>query len=260
MPLSSCKNFLNDGMSKIWLRIRIHFSNDKKFYIAMKNIFGFWPENIFLYKLALRHKSAAIEFVNGERLSNERLEFLGDAILDAVVAHYLFKLFPLRDEGFLTQMRSKIVNRQQLNSLSHRLGLDDYIFTNHDLSHTKSINGNALEALIGALFLDKGFGFAEKVIINRILKTHFDLDELQNKDFNFKSKLLEWGQKEKHVINFILKGESGKGMNKQYLVEILIDREKISEGSDFSIKGAEQIAAEKAIAQLKESFSAASLL
>ncbi|HNQ60269.1 MAG TPA: ribonuclease III [Bacteroidales bacterium] len=245
-------------MRKIWFRIRIHFSNDKKFYIALKNIFGFWPENIFLYKLALRHKSAALEFVNGERLSNERLEFLGDAILDAVVAHYLFQLFPLRDEGFLTQMRSKIVNRQQLNALSHHLGLDNYIVASREINHVRSINGNALEALIGALFLDKGFKFAEKVIINRILKIHFDLDELQNKDFNFKSKLIEWGQKEKHQVNFLLRGETGKGMNKQYLVEVLIDQKKISEGRDFSIKGAEQIAAEKAILRMKEIFSTSS--
>jgi len=238
-------------MRELWLRIRILFSDDKALFYAIKNVFGFFPGNIFLYKLALRHKSASVEFVNGERLSNERLEFLGDAILDAVVAHYMFKMFPLRDEGFLTEMRSKIVSRQQLNKLSQKLGLSDYILSGTDTSLSRSINGNALEAFIGAMFIDKGYNFASSVIINNILKPHYDLDALQNMDFNFKSKLIEWGQKEKHSIQFHVIGEEGNGHLRHYIIGLKVDQKDICQARDRSIKGAEQLASEKALALLK---------
>ncbi len=238
-------------MREFWLRLRILFSKDKALFYAIRNVFGFLPGNIFLYKLALRHKSAAIEFVNGERLSNERLEFLGDAILDAIVAHYMFKMFPLRDEGFLTEMRSKIVSRQQLNKLSQKLGLADLILAGTDTSQSRSISGNALEAFIGAMFLDRGYNFASSVIINNILKPHYDLDELQNMDFNFKSKLIEWGQKEKHDIQFSVIGEEGNGHLRHYIIGLKVDQKEICQARDRSIKGAEQLASEKAISLLK---------
>lgn len=233
-------------------RLRICFSEDKSLYVAIKNIFGFWPGNIFLYKLALRHKSAALPIGNGEKLSNERLEFLGDAILDAVVAHYLFRLFPLRDEGFLTEMRSKIVSRNQLNLVSRKMGLFDLITTQRDHHPGKSISGDALEAFIGAIFIDKGYDFTEQVLINKILKVHFDIYELEHKDFNFKSKLIEWGQKEKKSVEFRVLAERGSAHSRQYEVEVIIDHQRISTAIDNSIKGAEQRAAEKAVAVLKE--------
>ena len=239
-------------MGSLWLRLRILFSKDKDYFYAIRNIFGYYPGNIFLYKLAFRHKSVAQPFVNGERLSNERLEFLGDAILDAVVAHYLFKLFPLRDEGFLTEMRSKIVSRQQLNKLSQKLGLDTLIIANRDTSQAKSISGDALEAFIGALFLDKGFHFASEVLINRVFKVYFDLDELQHTDFNFKSKLIEWGQKEKHSVDYQVVKEEGSGSNRQYVILIRIDDREVCQAKDFSIKGAEQLASEKALTLIRE--------
>ena len=218
----------------------------------MKNIFGYYPHNISLYLLAFRHKSVAKELSNGVKTSNERLEYLGDAILDAVVADLLFKKFPYKDEGFLTEMRSKIVNRSQLNNLSHKLGLNKLINSATDSrNNCKSINGDAFEAFIGALYLDKGYRFAQKVIINRIINVHFDLDELETQIVNYKSKLVEWGQKEKKSVEFKVVEEIGEGFKKQFLVRIFVDGEVIESSQDFSIKGAEQLASEKAFAKLQ---------
>ena len=158
--------------------IRYIFSSDKPLYQAIRNILGFYPGNIFLYKLAFLHRSAGIETVQGVRLNNERLEFLGDAILDAIVADHLFKVFPLKDEGFLTEMRSKIVSRVQLNKLSQKLGMETLIRLDQNSSnHYRSFQGDAFEALIGAIYLDKGYHFTKKVVINRIIKHYFNIDE-----------------------------------------------------------------------------------
>ncbi len=193
----------------------------------------------------------AVEFNANTRISNERLEYLGDAILSAVVAEYLFKLFPLKDEGFLTEMRSKMVSRVQLNKLSQKLGLFTFIEANQDNPNQyKSMMGDAFEAFIGALYLDKGYNFTSRVIKDRIIAQNFDLETLQTTEFNFKSKLLEWSQREKHPVEYIVVEEGGKSHKKQYTVEVRVDGEVIAKGIDFSIKGAEQNASEKAIAAL----------
>lgn len=228
------------------------FSSDKKLFLSLKNIFGYYPQNISLYQLAFRHKSVAEELSNGIKKSNERLEYLGDAILDAVVADLLFKKFPYKDEGFLTEMRSKIVSRAQLNNLSHKIGLSKLINSANDSKNNcKSMNGDAFEAFIGALYLDKGYHFARKIIINRIINIHLDIDELETQIVNFKSKLVEWGQKEKKAVDFKVVEEIGEGYKKQFLVRIFVDGEVIESGQDFSIKGAEQIASEKAFNKLQ---------
>jgi ribonuclease III len=233
--------------------IRVLLSADKALYVKIKNIFGFYPGNIFLYKLAFRHRSVAREESNGTRVSNERLEYLGDAILSAVVADYLFKMFPYKDEGFLTEMRSKIVSRAQLNKLSQRLGLDKLIHYNADSNNVyKSVGGDAFEALIGAVYLDKGYEFARRVLIEKVILNHFDLEELENTNTNFKSRLIEWAQHEKKMLEFVTLKEVGNGYNKQYLVEVLIDKQPSGQGRDYSIKGAEQNAAMKAIMWVEE--------
>jgi len=233
--------------------LRAFFSADKDLSYAIKNIFGFVPGNIFLYQLAFRHKSVANESINGHKLSNERLEYLGDAILSAIVADYLFKKFPYKNEGFLTEMRSKIVSRASLNKLSQKMGVDKLVNFNGDgKSVFKSANGDAFEALIGAIYLDKGFLFTRTIIIKRIIDLHLDIDILQNSDFNFKSKLLEWGQKEKQIVEFTVAGELGEGFKKQYLIQIRVNGEVLAEAKDFSIKGAEQLAAEKTWISLNE--------
>lgn len=223
------------------------FSSDRKMTQSIKNIFGFIPGNIFLYQLAFKHRSASNEIINGYKLSNERLEYLGDAILSAIIADYLFEKFPYKNEGFLTEMRSRIVSRASLNKLSQKLGLDQLVNLNGDnKSMFRSANGDAFEAIIGAIYLDKGFSFTRNIVIKRIIDIHIDIDSLQKSDFNFKSKLLEWSQKEKRSIEFVVADEIGEGYKKQYLIEVQLDGTKISDAKDFSIKGAEQLAAEKA--------------
>ncbi len=231
--------------------LRFYLSNEKHFYEAIKNIFGFYPENIFLYKLAFRHKSQSEVLLNGIRVSNERLEFLGDTVLSTVVADHLFRMFPFKDEGFLTEMRSKIVSRAQLNKLSLRLGIDQLIIHTQEKNNVyRSIKGDAFEAIIGAIYLDKGFEFTRKVLINRVIKNNFDLNELIATDVNFKSKLIEWAQKEKRTLEFVVVQEVGAGYHKQYVVDVLINNEVVGTGRDYSIKGAEQNAAMKAVEQL----------
>jgi ribonuclease-3 len=226
--------------------IRAKFSKENKELMdTLKNIFGFYPGNIFLYQLAFRHKSVADELQPGVKNSNERLEFLGDAILDAVVADYLFKIYPYKDEGFLTKMRSKMVSRSQLNNLSSKLGITDLIQATKDVrSQPKSLRGDAFEAFIGALYIDKGYEFTKKVIIERIIKLHLDIDELQHTETNFKSRLIEWAQKEKHSITFKSEKLKEPGNKIAHKVDLYVDDKFISTASDRSIKAAEQRAAE----------------
>jgi ribonuclease-3 len=227
--------------------VRYYFSREKLLYQAIKNIFGFYPRNIFLYRLAFLHKSAGEESLHGTRINNERLEFLGDAILDAIIAGYLFKIFPTKDEGFLTEMRSKIVSRVQLNKLSQKLGLEKLIRLDaHSSNIYRSFQGDAFEALIGAMYLDMGYNFTRYVLLERIIKHYFNIHELVNQESNFKSRMIEWAQKEKKQLIFSVVDETGSGYKKQYIIEILVDNVPLSRGQDFSIKGAEQSAAEKA--------------
>jgi len=225
------------------------FSKEKKLYEFIKNVFGYYPKNILLYNLALCHKSASHQEINGIKINNERLEYLGDAILSAVIADYLFKKFPNKDEGFLTDMRSRIVSRVSLNKLSEKLGINKFIKSSNS-NLCRSINGDALEALIGAIYLDKGFNFTKKIIVNRIIKYHIDIDEIESKDINFKSRLIEWAQHEKKQIEFIVVNEIGTGYNKHYIVDVLIDTVNFGNGRDYSIKKAEQNAAEKALIKI----------
>jgi len=227
--------------------VKALFSADKELSQSLKNIFGFYPGNIFLYQLAFKHKSVSSETLNGYKLSNERLEYLGDAILSAVIADFLFKKFPYKNEGFLTEMRSRIVSRASLNKLSQKLGLDKLInYSTDGRSKFRSVNGDAFEAFIGALYLDKGFEYTRKIIITRIVDMHIDLETLEKSDYNFKSKLIEWAQKEKQQLDFKLIGETGESYDKMYIVEININDTAYASAKDFSIKGAEQLAAEKA--------------
>ncbi len=231
---------------------------DKELRQSVRNILGYYPRNIHLFKLALRHKSATEKKINGVKLNNERLEYLGDAILSAVIADYLFKSFPYENEGFLTEMRSKIVSRASLNKLSLKLGLQQLIRLGSEPSaKSKSAGGDAFEAIIGALYLDKGYQFTRKVLIHRIVNVHFDVDQLVHTEISYKSKLNEWGQKEKHEIAFIVDDEVGEKHKKQYIVSVAIDGNPVARSQDYSIKGAENLAAEKAWRKIEEKMSAA---
>jgi ribonuclease-3 len=228
--------------------IGLSTSKETKLVSAITNIVGQAPYNIDLYKLAISHSSVA-----KDRLSNERLEYLGDAVLGAVIAEYLFKKFPYKSEGFLTEIRSRIVNRESLNKLGKKIGLSKIVVYNsvkgNNFSH-KSIHGDALEALVGAVYLDKGFKSCRKFILSRLIYPHFDLEEIVENNYNFKSILIEWAQKENKNIKFLIIKELGHIHNKEFTAEVLIDDKPVSTGTGQSKKKAEQAAAEKACSEL----------
>lgn len=226
----------------------IPFSQDKELYRSIRNLFGFYPSNIHLFKVALCHKSAPSRYFANPEINNERLEYLGDAVLSSVIADYLYKKFPLKPEGFLTEMRSKIVSRSNLNSLSRKMGIDKLVLEEKDFLRpkSKSIFGDTFEAIIGAIYIDQGYNSTKKVIIKRILKFHLDIDEIEKTEVNFKSRLIEYSQKEKKNVEFKVLCELGEGYGKQYLIEVYVNNMPIARAQDFSIKGAEQRAAELA--------------
>ena len=222
---------------------------DKQLVKAIKHITGSRPNNLYLYKLALQHTSAAREInAEGFRESNERLEYLGDAILGAVIADFLFKKFPFKEEGFLTEIRSRIVNRESLNNVARKIGLNRLVvFDGHRrtaLTH-KSMYGDALEALLGAIYLDKGFEFSRRFIIKRLIKPHFDLENIVQNNQNYKSIMIEWAQRANKKVQFEILEERGAIHNKEFVAQVLIDGEPFATGSGYSKKKAEQAAAEK---------------
>jgi len=219
--------------------------NEKKFKSSLKNILGISPKNLSLYNQAFRHNSVAKEIKEGVKDSNERLEYLGDAVLNTIIAIYLFKKFPYKDEGFLTKMRSKIVSRAHLNQLAVKLGLNKFLSQNTDPSFKfSSMNGDAFEALIGAIYLDKGFTSTQNFILNRILKFHVDVEKILETETDFKSKLIEWSQREKKDIQFRVVEENGNGYDKQFMIATVVSGEIIAQGQHFSKKKAEQLSAE----------------
>lgn len=230
-----------------WLRLLgINFSEDKEFATSLSNVIGFYPGNIAVYKLAFCHKAVAKENLQGFKISNERLEFLGDAIVGAVIADMLFKKFPYREEGFLTEMRSRIVSRESLKKLALRMGLDKFIEDNEFAS--KSTYGDAFEALVGAIYIDKGYAKAKAFLLHRVVSVHLDLEVVENNDTNFKSRILNHSQKERHSLAFELVTENP--VTKQFTIRILYNNKEIARGVDFSKKRAEQQAAAAACKKL----------
>lgn len=228
-------------------------SDLKSFRNSIEQIIGKKPKNDVLYKLAFRHTSASTKTkFEGFRESNERLEFLGDAVLGMVVAEYLFKKYPFKDEGFLTEIRSRIVNRESLNLVARRIGLDKLIeFDGQRSFHRSSMFGDAMEALIGAIFLDKGFAFTKKFIIGKLLSNHFDLDEVISNNNNYKSMILSWAQADGKKVEFVIVEEKGKNHSKEFIAEVQIDAETIGSGSGWNKKKAEQDASRRACEFLK---------
>ncbi len=221
---------------------------DQKIIKAILFLFGFEPVNINLYKLALLHKS------KNKNESNERLEYLGDAVLNLIVAEYLFKKYPFKDEGFLTKIRSKIVSRDSLNNLGRKVGLKELInFKNIDefSKNYKSIFGDALEAIIGAVYLDVGFEYCQEYIVKNIIIPYYNFDELVNKTHNFKSKILEWSQKEKKLIKFSTKKITLKNNSSQFESILIIENKEISKGFGNNKKDAEKDASRLACKKLE---------
>lgn len=228
---------------------KLYLSPNRKYVKSLKNLLGFVPGNLSLYRLAFRHKSVAQNVKKGVKNSNERLEFLGDAVLGSVVAEVLFKLYPYEDEGFLTELRSKIVNRVNLNQLARKLGFEQLIqYDNRMVNTTRqgSLLGDAFEALVGAIYLDKGYDFTRNFLVNHIIKSHIDIHRLEQTETNFKSKLIEWCQRHGKDITFELIENKDGESNKLFTVQASIDGEIMGQGKEFNKKNAEKLAAERA--------------
>lgn len=218
----------------------------------VKRAFGFSPADTAVYEQAFRHSSAATKIRPGLKNSNERLEFLGDAIIDAVVAHYLYAKYPLLPEGELTKMKSKVVRRENLNMIGYTLRIHEVLHLNlgrqdmHD-----SIVGNALEALVGALYLDRGFE-ATRDIVLKLLKQH-GLDTRVHDDIDYKSKLHEWCQKHKRSLGFKVITHRNEGGSSYYKVAVMIDDQEYGTGDGGAKKTAEQKAAKRACEKVFDS-------
>lgn len=228
-------------------------SKHRKTYRKIAAITGFIPRNIICYMQALRHHSVSnTVHENGQRDSNERLEYLGDSVLNTVVAELLFIRYPFKQEGFLTEMRSKIVSRESLNDLSLKIGLKELLHIDKKMlgiNNRNTIYGNALEAFIGAIYLDAGYEGARWFIYKKLL-VHVDLDNLQSKETNFKGRLIEWAQKMNKQLQFETE-EFMHQKQKIYKIRILLDNAVVAISENISKKKAEQMAAEKAMESLQ---------
>lgn len=234
-------------------RIRLFFRKEKEPYFRFYKILGFYPHNIEIYKQALLHKSSSVK-TQGRLVNNERLEFLGDAILDAVVADIVYKKFEGKREGFLTNTRSKIVQRETLNNIAINIGLDKLIkYSSKQSSHNSYMSGNAFEALVGAIYLDRGYETCMKFMEERIIGQYINLDKISRKEVNFKSKLIEWSQKNKFEIEFRLIGQSlDESQNPIFETQILVENISGGTGKGYSKKESQQEAAHATMTMIKK--------
>ena len=233
--------------------MRLPFSKDKELRAALYEIFGFYPHRIQFYKLALMHKSVTRRNEKGKPLNNERLEFLGDAILDAIVGDIVYRHFEGKREGFLTSTRSTIVQRDTLNRLATEMGITQLIkFGKHTPSHNSYMGGNAFEALVGAMYLDRGYEACMRFMEKRILSQLINIDKVAYKEINFKSKLIEWCQKNKVKLDFKLLEQSREGKNSPiFKYQVLIEGLEGGVGEGYSKKESQQLASKITLQQLK---------
>jgi ribonuclease-3 len=228
-----------------------HFSKDRQLARRLKSILGFVPSDIAIYKLAFFHKSNTVEKVNnGVTQNNERLEYLGDAVLGTIVAEYLFNKYPNSDEGFLTKMRSKIVKRNSLNKIGDKMGLDVILQEYNTTRLSRSMLGNAVEALVGAVYLECGYENTKQYVIKKLLRKYLDIHELETFDDNYKSQLLEWSQKNGKQVSYKVIAKYKFEKRDRFKVAVLVDGNKIATADDFNKKSAEQMASEKALIHL----------
>lgn len=239
---------------KIVQRVKLFSSERKEFYLFLKDLLGFYPQNLRLYDLAFIHKSASVVDSQGNLVNNERLEYLGDAILGAIIADFLYNRFPQEDEGFLTKTRSKLVNRAILTQLTHDMGLHIFIDSNTTKKIDKShIYGDALEALIGAIYLDRDYQAAKFFVTKKILPQFVDLREIEHEDSNFKSQLIEWSQKNKRELEFETTEETDENSKQpKFKAVVKIDNKEVGTGTGSSKKEAHQNAAQKTLKKIHE--------
>ena len=255
MRASSSKNTLSNIVLRNQIdKIRLLFHKDRESYLCFYKILGFFPRNIQLYQQALLHKSTSLRSEKGRPINNERLEFLGDAILDAIVGDIVYQRFEGKREGFLTNTRSKIVQRETLNKLAVEIGLDKLIkYSTRSSSHNSYMYGNAFEAFIGAIYLDQGYDRCKQFIEQRIINQYIDLEKISRKEVNFKSKLIEWSQKNKTEVSFeLIEQFFDQDSNPIFQTEVRIEGIPAGTGIGYSKKESQQNAAQMAIKKVKE--------
>lgn len=234
-------------------RIKLPFRKDKELFSSLHAIMGFYPRNIEYYKLALMHKSVARRNAKGRPLNNERLEFLGDAILDAVVGDIVYRHFEGKREGFLTNTRSKLVQRDTLNRLAQEMGINELILSSaHSSSHNSYMGGNAFEALVGAIYLDRGYNSCMRFMQKRILSQIINIDKVAYKEVNFKSKLIEWSQKNRVNLEFALVSQTKEDNSSPVFVyRAVIEGQDAGTGKGYSKKESQQLASKEALQKLR---------
>ncbi len=225
------------------------FKKERHFYYNLIRILGFLPINLSLYRAAFTHKSASFQLSDGTYVNNERLEYLGDAMLGAIVAEFIYNKYDHRDEGYMTKLRARIVKRKHLNATAIKMGIPMMITSHpHPATASKHLYGNALEALIGAIYLDRGYRCATRFFRRRIVRKHIDLNSLAKKDSDYKSQLIEWAQKSKREVVFYSHEEyDSKSKVPSFAATVSIDQEESGSGKGGSKKEAEQQAAKSAL-------------
>lgn len=240
-------------LKKLYRNIRLLPKRGKEPYVSFYKILQFYPYNITLYEQALLHKSSSIRMKDGKWINNERLEFLGDAILDAIVADIVFKEFEYKKEGFLTDIRSKIVKRETLNQFALELGLDKLIKATAQASHKTHMYGNALEAVIGAIYLDQGYRAAKRFVHERLIKQFLNFETVATQEANFKSRLLEWSQKNRISVVFeLISSKSDEYNCPVFTSAVLIFDKEISRAEGYSKKESQQRAAQIALDEINK--------
>jgi ribonuclease-3 len=236
-------------IKKLYKKIRAIPRKGKEPYLTFYKIVGFYPHDISLYQQAVAHKSSSIRLNSGKWVNNERLEFLGDAILDAIIADILYKEFENKKEGFLTNMRSRIVQRETMNKMAAELGLEDLLVTStRNVAHNTNMYGDALEALIAAIYLDQGYRVAKKFVFNTLIEKHLDFEGVVKTEIDFKSRLIEWGQKYKLEVRFdVTDSYYDKDHNPIFHSSVFVADIESGEGVGYSKKESHQKAAEKAL-------------
>lgn len=240
-------------LRKLRRKVRAIPRKGKEPYFSFYKMLGFYPDRIELYHEALTHRSSSVKSKEGKWVNNERLEFLGDAILDAIVADILYKKFIHKKEGFLTSTRSRIVQRETLNKIAVEIGIDSIITTStRNLSHNTNIYGDALEALIGAIYLDQGYRVAKHFVYETLIKEHINIENVVKSEVDFKSRLIEWGQKHKIEVSFELVESTYDEMNSPiFKSRVLVGGKDLGTGKGYSKKESHQKASKKAIRQLR---------
>lgn len=241
-------------LSNIIDRIKLQFRKEKELYFSLYKIIGFYPHDISLYKLALMHKSMFKRNEKGKPINNERLEFLGDAILDATVGDIVYRHFPGKREGFLTNTRSKLVQREMLNKLAQEMGINQLIrYSSHGSSHNSYMGGNAFEALVGAIYLDRGYDACMRFMKKRILSEMVNIDKVAYREVNFKSKLIEWSQKNRVLLEFkIIEQKKDEQGSPVFTYGVEIEGIKGCDGTGYSKKESQQVASKLTLARLRK--------